>query len=155
MRILLAFVFGFFFTEAVGYLIHRLLHSRWSGALHRSHMNHHLTQYPPDDYLSETYRQAGTDNTAYRFVVAGVILAGLALWLTPLWLALPIMINMAAIGFVNSYVHDATHISNHWLESFPHFWYLRELHRVHHIEMGKNFGIVTFFTDRIARTFRP
>lgn len=154
MGILLATIFGFFFTEGMGYLIHRLLHSRWMGSLHKAHMNHHLIQYPPGNYLSYQYRPAGTDSTVYRFVVAGVILAGLALWLTPIWIALPIMGNMAVMGFINSYVHDATHIKGHWLERFDAFLKWRKIHETHHNNMSKNYGIVTFFADRVAGTYQ-
>jgi hypothetical protein len=117
-------------------------------------MTHHLELYPPQDFLSDSYRSPGADSTMWRFLVAGVALAALFLWLAPLWLALPVMANLAVIGFVNSYVHDATHIRGHWLERFTIYKKWRALHFEHHLDMGTNYGIVTFLTDRVMRTFR-
>lgn len=154
MGMLLALILGFFFVEVVGYCFHRLLHTKWTGTLNRAHMTHHLLRYPPEDCLSETYRSAGADNTTYRFVVAGILVGLLFLWLAPLWLAIPIMFDMAAFGALNSYAHDSTHIRGHWLERFAFFRRWREIHYVHHVDMNKNFGIMTFTTDKVVGSYR-
>jgi sterol desaturase/sphingolipid hydroxylase (fatty acid hydroxylase superfamily) len=154
MGTLLALVLGFFFVEAAGYFFHRLLHTKWTGSLHRAHMTHHVKLYPPEDYLSDKYRPAGADNTTYRFLVAGVVIAALFFWLTPLWLAIPVAFDLAAFGWLNSYVHDSTHIRGHWLERFKLYQKWRAIHYLHHVDMGKNFGIVTFLADRVMKTYR-
>lgn len=145
----------FFAIEAAGYCIHRLLHKPWFGALNRAHMTHHLRLYPPQDFLSDgSYRSAGADNTVYRFLVPALVLAGILLWLLPLWAWLVVAFELAALGWANSYVHDATHIRGHWLERFWIYRRWRALHLVHHVDMTKNYGIVTFFADRAVGTYR-
>jgi sterol desaturase/sphingolipid hydroxylase (fatty acid hydroxylase superfamily) len=153
IKILLSLVFGFFFTEIVGYFFHRVIHFPITGPLYRAHMAHHLKLYPPEDYLSSTYRAAGAESTTYRFIVAGVVIGLFMLWLLPLWFALPVAFDMALFGFVNSYMHDSLHIRGHWMERFEHFKWLRRVHFQHHVDMGRDFGIITFTSDKVAGTY--
>lgn len=145
---------AFIGVEFAGYLFHRLMHTKWLGPLHRAHMAHHLAMYPPQDYLSKSYRKTGTDSTTWRFVAFGTTIGLLALWLTPIWISLPVVIALVVMGGLNSYMHDTIHVSPHVLERFDWFLDLRVTHHVHHVEMGKNFGVVTFWADRIFGTFR-
>jgi sterol desaturase/sphingolipid hydroxylase (fatty acid hydroxylase superfamily) len=153
MGILVAVLLGFFIFEAFGYVIHRLLHTKWMGPLHRAHMTHHLVKYPPTDYLSETYRSAGADNTTLRFIVAGVALAAGLIYLLPLWLCLPLLMELALVGYVNHYIHDNSHIRGHWMERYGFFRRWREIHYQHHLRMETNYGIITFGMDRLVGTY--
>ena len=154
MVTVLVLLLGLFAFEAIGYGIHRAMHSRWSGPLWRAHMTHHIKLYPPKDVLSDTYRDAGHDSAVARYVLVGVVLGALLLWLLPWVMAVGLMAEMAAIGWLNDYIHDATHIRGVWLERFGWFRRLRELHQVHHRNMRRNLGIVTFLMDHVLGTFR-
>lgn len=155
MMLALVLVAGFIAFEFLGHAFHRLLHSKWSGALHRAHMTHHLKLYPPSDFLSAKYRNAGADSTTYRFAaVAAVVAVGIAL-LFPLHYSLPLVAELAVIGLANSYVHDSVHIRGHWMERFAVYQRWRDLHWMHHVDMGTNFGIFTFLADRALGSYVP
>lgn len=154
MGIALVLLVGFFAFEAAGYAFHRFLHTEAAGRLNRAHMNHHLQQYPPQDFTSDVYRSAGGDTTLYPFLVGGVALAGLLCWLLPLAYALPLLAELAFVGWLNNAAHDATHLRVHWLMSFRVYRRWRARHRVHHFDMTRNFGVVTFVADRAMGTYQ-
>src|SRR5665213_1858542 len=72
LSIVITVLIAFFGTSLFGYIVHRSLHQKWTGFLNKKHMNHHLIQYPHTDYVSDTYRDAGTDNTVFIFMAASV-----------------------------------------------------------------------------------
>lgn len=151
---IVALAIGFMVFEAVGYGFHRLLHTRWTGSLNKAHMTHHLKLYPPEDYLSNPYRGAGADNTTYRFVAAALVVALAIALVFPWSISLPLLGELALVGALNSYVHDSTHIRGHWLERFWIYRRWRALHYQHHVDMTRNYGIVTFLVDRVAGTYQ-
>jgi sterol desaturase/sphingolipid hydroxylase (fatty acid hydroxylase superfamily) len=162
VAILLTILFTYLFTSLFGYVVHWSLHQNWTGKLNEKHMTHHLKLYPPSDYTSEEYRRAGKDNTVVTFAIASVpvVLAPLTLWLLgvfTLGMMIAALLVMAFMGFSHDYLHDAFHIKNHFLSR----WSLTkdifkrwvDLHYLHHVDMGKNYGIFVFHWDRILGTF--
>ena len=156
-----AFV-AFFVSSLFAYVVHRSLHQPWTGHLNKKHMTHHLILYPPTDYLSEKYRQAGADNTFVTFAIAAIPLVAVPiilgiLGILPLSLVITTLIVMGLMGFLHDQLHDAFHIKNHWLTRIPVvrniFAYWNRLHYLHHIDMQKNFGIFLFHWDHIFRTY--
>lgn len=152
MLTLLALVAGPFVFEHLGYWVHRLLHSPTSGPLHRAHMHHH-DLYPPEEFLSPSYRRVAGTNQLRLFAPFVVAAALLVVWLLPLWLALGLLLELAVVAWVNTTVHDALHVDGHFLEHVPLFCEWRELHLLHHEHPRMNYGIVTFLTDRLLGTF--
>jgi sterol desaturase/sphingolipid hydroxylase (fatty acid hydroxylase superfamily) len=162
LAILLTALITFFVSTLFGYVVHRSLHQTWTGRLNRAHMTHHLKLYPPTDYLSDTYRYAGKDNTFRIFaifaipIVATPIVLGI-LGILPLALVITALLMMGLMTFLHDYLHDAFHIKNHFLTRIPGvrviFSHWGDLHYLHHVDMQKNFGIFTFHWDRIFRTF--
>jgi hypothetical protein len=149
-----------FVTMVFGHVLHWAIHQRWSGRLYRGHMTHHVKLYPPEDYMSDVYRDPGKDSTVFPFLVLGspLVLAPLALTFLSL-VAWPTALAMVGasllIGFLNDYIHDSFHVRNHWLARvLPGYKRMNELHYVHHCYMQTNFGIFTFVCDRAFRTFR-
>ena|SRR5579885_871533 len=162
LAIFLTALVCFFISSLFGYVVHRSLHQPWTGNLNRKHMTHHLTLYPPSDYLSDKYREAGKDNTVYTFALAAIplVLAPIVLGILgilPLSLVLTALAVMGVMGFLHSYLHDAFHIRNHFLTQIPGirviFAYWNRLHYLHHVDMQKNFGIFLFHWDHVFRTF--
>lgn len=162
MDILLTIIISFLITTLFGHTVHWALHQQWTGAVHQSHMTHHLKLYPPSDYTSVEYRDAGKDSTPKFFLISAIplIAAPIVLWvigLLPLTLMITTLLMEALMGFLHNYLHDAFHISKHWLYGIPFVgvWFGRlvSLHYLHHVNMSKNFGIFTFHWDKFFGTF--
>lgn len=143
--------------NALGWVVHTLMHTGWIPYLARSHTAHH-TLYTPGDYLSETYRDAGWDDSALVFVpaIAIPILALIAgVWfLTGIWWICALMFVLGAtVGYANVYAHGAFHIRGHFLYRFNWFRELSRLHVLHHIHPRKNQGIIWLGMDRLLGTY--
>lgn len=163
MAILFTIILSYLITTLFGHTVHWALHQPWSGKVNRAHMTHHIKLYPPSDYVSETYRDAGKDSTPKFFAIAALplILTPIILWamgLLPLSLMITVIVVEGVMGFLHNYLHDAFHIKNHWLYGMPlvrkYFSRLVELHYQHHVNLKSNYGIFSFHWDRIFRTFR-
>lgn len=149
----------FFFGNLLGYLVHVSLHYKWTGKLHRMHMKHHEELYPHYDYLSISYRNAGSSNSVYIFVpILTVIvfsllfifyLLGLNIWLIGL-----IIVESIIIGWIHNYLHDQFHVTPNWLEKFNFFQKWRYFHYIHHINPKVNYGIFDFLWDKVFGTFQ-
>src|ERR1700722_13776261 len=132
---------AFIISSIFGFGMHWAIHQRWSGKLYRSHMTHHLILYPPYDFQSDVYRDAGNDRSTKLFAIGALplILAPIIFYLLgwiSIWLMIIALIIEGLIGFLHNYLHDAFHIHNHWLsKSFVKHWYNRlvALHYIHHI----------------------
>lgn len=155
---LLALAIGFPVMTGAGYAVHWLLHQKWSGMLYAKHMVHHLVLYPVSDFLSESYRRAGRDNTVVTFLffsipffVAPVILY--ALQVVPAVTAALLLVEIIVVGWLHDYFHDSFHIRGHFLKRYAFFRRLTDLHYLHHKDMSKNFGIFLFWWDRIFASF--
>ena len=162
MSIFLTILIAFFVSSLFGYIAHWSLHQKWAGRLNVLHMTHHLKLYPPSDYLSSVYRDAGKDNTTKVFAMLSIplvltpIILGV-LNILPLALVLITILVMAAMGFLHDYLHDAFHIKDHSLTKIKGlrvlFGHWNHLHYLHHVDMQKNFGIFLFHWDHVFRTF--
>lgn len=162
MAVLLTILISFFVSSLFGYVVHWMLHQTWSGKLNNSHMAHHLTLYPPSDYQSDAYRNAGKNNTVRIFAIFAIpivltpIVLGI-LGVLPLTLVAIAITIMALMSLSHNYLHDAFHIRNHFLTRIPVvkdiFAGWSHLHYLHHVKMGSNFGIFLFHWDRVLGTF--
>src|SRR5579885_1957013 len=159
--ILLTILISYIVTSFFGYVIHWSLHQTWSGFFNKAHMTHHQVLYPASDFTSDVYRHAGKDSTPRFFALAAspLILTPLVLWLVgivPLSVAITAWAVMGVMGFLHDYIHDAFHIRNHWMTRTPVlrdiFAKWIQLHYLHHVDMGKNFGIFVFHWDRVFKT---
>jgi sterol desaturase/sphingolipid hydroxylase (fatty acid hydroxylase superfamily) len=162
MGLLIIAILTFFVMTLFGHIVHWSLHQTWTGKVHDAHMTHHIKLYPPSDYLSKVYRQAGNDSTPKFFAMAGapLVLIPIVLFYFGL-MTLPVMIIIlfveGLVGFLHNYLHDAFHIEGHWLyrvygirSLFAHW---TAVHYLHHVDMGKNYGIFFFFYDRLFGTY--
>lgn len=162
LTIFITVLVSFFISSLFGYVVHRSLHQPWAGRLNQLHMAHHLKLYPPTDYLSDTYRDAGKNNSVVVFTIAAIplviipIILGITHVLSLLLVIIALMV-MGVMGFLHNYLHDSFHIRKHFLTRVPIirviFAYWNRLHYLHHIDMQTNFGIFLFHWDHIFRTF--
>lgn len=161
MLLVFTLVIVYFITTLFGYIVHWCFHQSWAGKIRQSHLTHH-NLYSGKDYLSESYRDAGKDNTFRLFVIPSILLFALPivlyfLHIMPLYLVIISVIEMLFIGWLHNYLHDAFHVSNHWLNKINCIKFifdaLSHAHYVHHSDMSKNFGICTFVWDRLFHTY--
>jgi len=162
LAIFITALVAFFVSSLFGYVVHRSLHQPLTGRLNQKHMTHHLILYPPSDYTSDQYRNAGVDNTVKIFALAAIPLVAIPILLgvfgvLPISLVITSLIVMGIMGFLHDYIHDSFHIRNHFLTKIPVvrdiFAYWNRLHYLHHVDMQKNFGIFLFHWDHVFKTF--
>lgn len=160
--VVLTVIVTYVVASLFGYVMHRFLHSSKSGFLNVAHMTHHRLLYPPDDYLSDTYRKAGRDSTPKYFALGAVpmVLLPIVLGLCGVlnWtVVVTAMLTLGLMGFLHDYLHDAFHVRNHRLTRVPllnmffNRWVM--LHFQHHVNMDSNYGIFTYWLDRLFGTF--
>jgi len=162
IAIILTALITFLVGNLFGYFVHKSLHAKWTGRFYQAHKTHHFKLYPPSDYVSDKYRNAGKDNTLFIFAAAAVPLFLLPIILgvfhiLPLSLVITSLLIMSIMSFLHSYLHDAFHIRNHWLYKVPCIKILFArwvyLHWLHHVDTSKNYGIFLFFLDKRLSTF--
>lgn len=155
--VLFIILFTFVYGSLAGYFVHWLLHtdafSKWS----KSHNVHH-TLYTPDDFESDTYRDAKENDSVWVFVpiiTGAIVIACVPLWfIFSEWWIFPIILAEGIfVGWLNDYIHDAFHVKNHWLNRFRWFWHLKDLHWIHHVYPKKNIGILWFIPDKMFKTY--
>lgn len=155
ISILVTAIVSFFFSEAVGFAIHRLAHWSGSGKLFQDHLNHHAVAYPPSKYLSAKY--LGDLRTSFipYFIPVFVAFNLLAFAIMSWPMALTFLVVSSAVSLASNMLHDSYHVKDHWLTRFSWHRHLREVHRVHHVNVKKNLGIYFYFYDRLFGSFRP
>jgi len=159
LTLLFLLAFTFVGITFFGYGVHWMLHQKWMGKYYTAHMAHHEKLYPPTDFLSETYRDAGAESTFWFFLISGaplVILPVVLLFLGKLsfFVTALVVIEAVTLGLVSNYLHDSFHIKDHFLNFFSWFKTLVKLHYQHHVDMNTNFGIFFFLWDKLFKTFR-
>lgn len=141
-------------AELIGYGIHRFAHWNGAGQIFRNHLRHHVESYPPRRYQSDRYEGDFSTSFTPVFSVIGAIL-GATSWVAAGWhVALTTIVVMLIFGAITSYLHDSFHIRDHFLGRFSWHRDLTRVHRAHHENMKKNFGIHSHIVDRIAGTFK-
>lgn len=154
----LLIVFGtILFGTFLGYFFHYSFHQKWMGAFYKAHLTHH-TLYTYEDYTAATYRDSGSDNTVWMFgacfspfFITPIILGWFGI--IPISYAVTIFLTMAFVGFINNSMHDNFHMEHSWWDAFPFFSKLKWMHRLHHLNVQRNFGIFSFVWDRIFGTY--
>jgi sterol desaturase/sphingolipid hydroxylase (fatty acid hydroxylase superfamily) len=155
----LVFILTFFALTFLGYVSHWCFHRPWSGRFYKSHLSHHFKLYPPSDFYSDKYRDAGKDNTTLLFtlVFSPLILAAIAITvfhIVPLVIGIIILAEMAIFGAANNSLHDSFHIKKTFWHRFKFFHKLIGLHLEHHKNIKTNYGIFNFTFDRLFKTFK-
>lgn len=158
LNLLLILIITGIFTVFLGYIIHKLFHNPSSRWFYHAHMNHHMIQYPPTSFFSDSYKSAGKDSTVILFVIAfaPILLGVIALTffgVFSLTTCIASLLGLVFWGWMHNYVHDHFHLKNTWLTYIPFFIKWRKLHYIHHLDMTKNLGIIWFGWDKLFKTF--
>lgn len=141
-----------------GWVGHWALHQPWAKSLYHGHLVHH-TLYTPKDYTSDTYRDAGSSDSAFVLgplvaMVVGLFCLLLFSFDVAWYVYVSVVVSAIIVGGAHEYVHRAFHLKHHWLMRFRWFWRLRKIHLEHHRDPSKNLGIVWYGWDRAFRTFK-
>jgi hypothetical protein len=154
LALLATAVLTFFFSEAVGYSIHRLAHWPKSGKIFRNHLHHHSHAYPPSRYQSEKY--LGDLKTSFIpiFIPVFLLVNLLAIRILPLACYPVFLLVSSAVAVANNYFHDSFHVSGHWLSRFKFYGRLKSTHLIHHENVKKNLGIYWYGYDKVIGSFR-
>lgn len=152
--ILLTALASFLFSEAVGYVVHRLAHWPKSGKLFRDHLHHHAVAYPPESYTTKEYVANIWMSFLPVFVPIFLLFNAVVFAVFSLPVSLTFFAVSSVVSLVSSFMHDSFHIEVHWLDRFRWHRQLREMHRVHHKHTRKNLGIYMFMYDRLFRSYR-
>jgi sterol desaturase/sphingolipid hydroxylase (fatty acid hydroxylase superfamily) len=159
ITIFITIIVAFIFSTLIGHILHWSLHKKWTGRLKRSHMSHHLIMYPPHNLSSDVYKSSGKDSSVIIFTLAALIIMCITTLVSLLLLhSISIMItNIIVIttnGLLHNYIHDSFHLNKSWLDKFEYYKEIKRLHYIHHTNMKKNFGIFSFFYDKLFGTFK-
>lgn len=157
--LLITLIFSFLLITFLGWIAHWAMHQPWSGKLYVKHRTHHEILYPNNDLFSDTYREAGIDDSGKLFILlfSPIILLILALgWLGVLsWLtAFMIIGEMGLFGYAHDFLHERMHLKKSWWHQFGWFQKWIGLHVIHHYHTDKNLGIFNFLADRVFGTFK-
>ncbi len=136
-----------------GYVVHKLLHQKWSGRAYHDHANHHYIIYPPNDYLSDVYREPPIEAGQAKYYLTFFLLAFSPLILWHWGFFAIAFVESVLVLKVNSVVHDAIHVRGHRWERYQWFHRLRNTHFAHHVDVTRNFGIFSFIGDHLCGTF--
>jgi sterol desaturase/sphingolipid hydroxylase (fatty acid hydroxylase superfamily) len=158
MTIVLVLMISVVMASFIGYWVHRAIHQKWAGPFYRAHMEHHLELYPPGKLTSTKYRAARWYNRGpFLFtpaLLAAVCCVGAVIHAlhAPPWMIVENMGTFIMFGVLNDWIHDTTHLRRHFLQKFTYYRRIRAAHLIHHVNMNKNYGIVSFEWDRAFKT---
>jgi hypothetical protein len=124
----------------------------------KEHEEHHMKLYPPTDYYSKTYRDPSSGSSLKSnlwFAVAGLITAA-GVWALFDWKHAGVFLAVGiADALFNQYIHNAKHITGHWLGRFwpTRHWFrwIQHRHLIHHIELHANLGMYNYVWDTLLR----
>lgn len=149
------------FIEFIGYLWHRFIEHGFtsfikSNVLRRGHYEHHEIHYATmadtEKYIPDGWFDG--DTWPWFIPVGTVLIIYIVLYklaiisLSTCYTGLIVSISDA---YLNSYINQAYHIKNHWLNYFGWFRRHKFYHKLHHF-YNCNYGIATFIMDRIFGT---
>lgn len=152
------FVVSFFVSTLLGWIVHWAFHQPWSLWFYNAHMNHHKIQYPPTNFLSEKYKNAGGDSTTILFLIVCfpiifAIAAMMFFGIFTITTGISILFSLFICGIIHNYFHDQFHLTNSWWNNFNIFIRWRALHYVHHLDMSYNYGIIFYQWDKLFGSY--
>ncbi len=140
------------FVDLAGYWLHRWAHRKGS-PLYRAHMTHHLVNYPPKAFFSTRYRSARSDSLALWLAPFAILYAG-AILLVGAPHPWAMIAGAGVVAALSSVAHDLTHITGSIVWKKGWLCGIAVRHHLHHFKMGRNFGILVPWWDRLFGT-RP
>lgn len=136
--------------EFIGYIVHLLMHRLYVP----EHEEHHMTLYPPDNFLSRKYREPSGKSSwlqDIRYTIPALVFIPLIVFFLNWQHAVIFSVIALSLGFFNQWIHNAMHVRYHWLGNIRYlnrwFYWARKRHFIHHVELHRNLGMYHFVWD--------
>lgn len=159
-------------TMVAFYLWHWLAHQKFMGIMNELHMDHHLINFPPNDFYGDKermiFQQFGKDcptlldlcnpggtivgnfwheGPLYIFFV-GIVIGGRYYLGTNAIAFGFIFLGVTLMGVLGNAFHMSFHVRNFELEKYQWYMELRTLHYIHHLgDMQSNLAMVNLGFD--------
>ncbi len=131
-----------------------IIHRPYSGVLYRAHTIGHHGVYAKKDYdlpgSFRGYRQSWLNDYG-----VGLPPLALAYFFLPAHLFAVVAAEAILLGLFVAWAHRSVHTRGHWLKRLPVFRSYDALHRVHHGQLGRNYGFLFLGWDRVFGTYAP
>ena len=135
--------------EIFSYLWHRYgAHSNYLPGINSTHRLHHSInseELNGDEDFFWILLLITLFELFLGFLVIAKIIPGILAIVT-------IIISLVVFSW-NWWLHRSFHQNNHWLNSYSWFQKEKSRHQIHHHHPNKNYGIATYFTDKIFNTW--
>lgn len=133
-------------------VLHRFVgHRRFLLKIFESHTNSHHAIYVGESFDLPSYCDEEASVT-FTLVPVAMVVAGLGYLVLPVFLATVVCITVVATFVAHVYLHEQFHLEKSVLLKFRWFKKYKEIHRVHHEDQSRNFGVISFACDRIMGT---
>lgn len=136
-------------------LLHRWIgHGGLIGSIRESHIRSHHSIFKGRRFDAATY--TGEERSvSHTFAPVAAAIGMLSYWLLPIELAFASLLSLLVTYGAHVYLHEHFHLTGSWLLRFSWFRHLKDLHRIHHANPRKNFGVLDHSSDRLLGTFAP
>lgn len=131
---------------------HVRLEGKYLGWWYRAHIGHHINDYPPSKFISETYENAKEDNS--QAYIACLILTPIIVLQFTTNPSVATVLAASLTGLIELKLADILHMGFHqrgfYLEgkTFGVFENLRNMHYFHHKgSMKHNYAVADFYLD--------
>lgn len=101
-----------------------------------------------DAYKAAPWYKRGTFLFTPFALLASILFGYVAFVLLGIASCIALLVGLIGYGLVSDWVHDTFHLKTHKWHKYKHYRTLRSAHFKHHIDMTKNYGIVTLYWDR-------
>jgi sterol desaturase/sphingolipid hydroxylase (fatty acid hydroxylase superfamily) len=96
---------------------------------------------------------AAKDRPIYYYGAVALVSVVTFFMLLPVEIAITVTVVLLFLAWANDWLHEKIHIRGTRLESSDWFLKIRELHHHHHVDVTKNIGIFSWFTDKLFKTY--
>jgi sterol desaturase/sphingolipid hydroxylase (fatty acid hydroxylase superfamily) len=141
-----------YFACLIQMVLHaRLGHRRSGGTMFRAHLRNHHAIYS-SLFTAPAYIQEDESLTVF-YLAPIAACALLAFGLLPRVLAIVVTTSFLVSLAAHVFLHVQYHLESSALRRFQWFRSRQNLHRLHHEQPNKNFGVVEFVWDRLLGTY--
>ena len=152
-------IYTYFIIEFAIYVWHRIMsHLGYGGDIFRNeHYEHHEIHYPFGKLETDKYVPDGWidgDTWPWFIPMSFCIMSYIMLYKFNVISLMDCIVGLSVgvlYGYATTYINQAYHIKNHWLNGFEWFRRHKFYHKLHHY-YNCNYGITTFTMDRIFGT---
>ena len=152
LQVLAVAVATYYFAALIQTTLHVFLgHDRRGGIFFRAHLGNHHALYSRV-FTTKNYVDEDESLTVY-YLLPTALFSALAFWLLPLAFAVTVLGGFLFSFTAHVYVHVQYHLEDSSLDRLPWFRRRKHLHKLHHEQPNRNFGVLEFVWDRFLGTY--